>query len=79
VRALLQLKMNDDFLVACLEAHPTQNEEERRQAHLTRDRKAFMRDYGAPELIGSDAERERGNDLKPSRSSTSLRTAASCR
>jgi 2-polyprenyl-6-methoxyphenol hydroxylase-like FAD-dependent oxidoreductase len=42
-------------LGAYLEAHSTQNEEERRQAHLTRDLEAFMRDYGAPELIGSDA------------------------
>src|SRR5271170_3866823 len=42
-------------LGAYLEAHPTQNEEERRQAHLTRDHKAFMRDYGAPELIPSTA------------------------
>jgi 2-polyprenyl-6-methoxyphenol hydroxylase-like FAD-dependent oxidoreductase len=42
-------------LGAHLEAHPSQNEEERRQAHLTRDHKAFMRDYGAPELIPSTA------------------------
>jgi 2-polyprenyl-6-methoxyphenol hydroxylase-like FAD-dependent oxidoreductase len=47
-------------LGAYLEAHPTQNEEERRQAHLTRDYEAFMRDYGALEPNGSDAERERG-------------------
>ena len=38
-------------LGAYLEAQPTQNEEERRQAHLTRDPEAFMRDYGAEELI----------------------------
>jgi 2-polyprenyl-6-methoxyphenol hydroxylase-like FAD-dependent oxidoreductase len=47
-------------LGAYLEAHPTQTEEERRQAHLTRDHKTYMRDYGAAELIASDAERERG-------------------
>jgi 2-polyprenyl-6-methoxyphenol hydroxylase-like FAD-dependent oxidoreductase len=47
-------------LGAYLEAHPTRNKEERRQAHLTRDHKAFLRDYGAMEPIGSDAKRERG-------------------
>ena len=47
-------------LGAYLEIHPTQNKEERRQAHLTRDHKAFLRDYGAMEPIGSDAKRERG-------------------
>jgi hypothetical protein len=42
-------------LGAYLEAYPTQNEEERRQAHATRDHKAFMRDYGGvPELIGTN-------------------------
>ena len=34
-------------LGAYLEAHHTQNEEERRQAHLPRDTEAFIRDYGA--------------------------------
>ena len=38
-------------LGAYLEAHQTQNDEERRQTHLTRDPKSFMRDYGAEELI----------------------------
>ena len=38
-------------LGAYLEAHQTQNEEERRQTHLTRDPVSFMRDYGAEELI----------------------------
>lgn len=38
-------------LGAYLEAHQTQNEEERRQTHLTRDPASFMRDYGAEELI----------------------------
>jgi hypothetical protein len=38
-------------LGAYLEDHQTQNEEERRQTHLTRDPKSFMRDYGAEELI----------------------------
>jgi 2-polyprenyl-6-methoxyphenol hydroxylase-like FAD-dependent oxidoreductase len=41
-------------LGAHLEAHPTRNEEGRRQAHLTRDHKAYMRDYGALELIGNN-------------------------
>ena len=42
-------------LGAYLESHPTQNEEERRKAHATRDYKAFMRDYGsAPEVIGNN-------------------------
>ena len=38
-------------LGAYLEAQQTQNEEERRQTHLTRDPVSFMRDYGAEELI----------------------------
>jgi 2-polyprenyl-6-methoxyphenol hydroxylase-like FAD-dependent oxidoreductase len=33
-------------LGAYLEAHPTRNAEERRRAHLARDYKAFMHDYG---------------------------------
>jgi len=46
-----------------LEAYPMQIEEERRQAHATRDYKAFMRDYGgAPELISNDVERERAKN-----------------
>jgi len=48
-------------LGAYLEAHPTQDEEERRQTHLTRNYKAFMSDYGGLEPIGSDAERQRGD------------------
>jgi 2-polyprenyl-6-methoxyphenol hydroxylase-like FAD-dependent oxidoreductase len=42
-------------LGAYLEAHQSQNEEERRQTHLTRDPVSFMRDYGAEELIGKAA------------------------
>ena len=41
-------------LGAYLEARQTQNEEERRQADLTRDPESFMRDYGAEELIGNN-------------------------
>ena len=41
-------------LGAYLEAHQAQNEEERRQTHLTRDPELFMRDYGADELVGND-------------------------
>ena len=41
-------------LGAYLEAHQTQNEEERR--HLTRDPESFMRDYGADELLRNNAQ-----------------------
>jgi 2-polyprenyl-6-methoxyphenol hydroxylase-like FAD-dependent oxidoreductase len=41
-------------LGAYLEAHQAQNEEERRQTHLTRDPESYMRDYGADELVGND-------------------------
>lgn len=48
-------------LGAYLEAHQTQNEEERRQTHLTRDPVSFMRDYGAEELI--DKRTDGGNPI----------------
>ena len=49
------------YLGAYLEAHQTQNEEERRQTHLTRDPASFMRDYGAEELI--DKRTNGGNPI----------------
>ena len=42
-------------LGAYLEAHQTQNKEERCQTHLTLDPASFMRDYGAEELIRNNA------------------------
>ena len=42
-------------LGAYLEAHQTQSKEERRQTLLTRDPESFMRDYGADELLRSNA------------------------
>src|SRR6516165_8524799 len=41
-------------LGAYLEAHQSQNEEERRQTHLARDPASFMRDDGAEELLGDN-------------------------
>jgi 2-polyprenyl-6-methoxyphenol hydroxylase-like FAD-dependent oxidoreductase len=41
-------------LGAYLEVHQTQNEEDSRHAHLTRDPESYMRDYGAEELIGNN-------------------------
>jgi 2-polyprenyl-6-methoxyphenol hydroxylase-like FAD-dependent oxidoreductase len=49
------------YLGAYLEAHQTQNDEERRQTHLTRDPVSFMQDYGAEELI--DKRTDGGNPI----------------
>jgi 2-polyprenyl-6-methoxyphenol hydroxylase-like FAD-dependent oxidoreductase len=49
------------YLGAHLEAHQTQNDEERRQTHLTRDPVSFMQDYGAEELI--DKRTDGGNPI----------------